>query len=67
MFEKIAESRNRIFHNFAKSDIETIKKLIQTDLPVIQDECEDLITRINTIYVGLQKILSPVIQKEDKK
>ncbi len=65
--KKIAESRNRIFHNFAKSDIETIKKLIQTDLPIIQDECEDLITRINTIYVGLQKILSPTTQKDDKK
>lgn len=54
---KIAESRNRIFHNFAKSDLETIKELINKDLPIIQDECEDVITRINTIYAGLGKIL----------
>ena len=33
--------------------------LVSKDLPIIQDECEDLITRINTIYIGLQKILIP--------
>jgi hypothetical protein len=56
---KIAESRNRIFHNFAKSDIENIKELINKDLPVIQDECENAIIRVNTIYAGLAKILVP--------
>ncbi len=56
-FRKITESRNRIFHNFAKSDIETIGELVNKDLPIIQDECEEVITRVNTIYVGLGKIL----------
>lgn len=54
---KIADSRNRIFHNFAKSNIEAIKELLNRDLPVIQEECEDVITRVNTIYAGLGKIL----------
>lgn len=58
-FRKITESRNRIFHNFAKSDIETIGELVNKDLPIIQDECEEVITRINTIYIGLEKILKP--------
>lgn len=58
-FRKIAESRNRIFHKFAKSDIETIKDLINKDLPIIQEECEEIITRINTVYAGLQKVLMP--------
>lgn len=56
---KIAESRNKIFHNFAKSDLNTIKLLIENDLPIIQEECEEVITRINTVYTGLQKILIP--------
>lgn len=58
-FKKIAESRNKIFHNFAKSDIETIKVLIEHDLPIIQEECEEVIKRVNTVYIGLQKILLP--------
>lgn len=55
--QKIVESRNKIFHNFAKSDLETIEALLKNDLPVIWIECENLIVRINTIYVWLQKIL----------
>lgn len=62
-FRKIAESRNKIFHNFAKSNLDTIKSLIENDLPVIQEECEEVITRINTVYAGLQKILLPQEQK----
>lgn len=58
-FKKIAEARNKIFHNFAKSDLETIKKLLNDDLPVIQDECEDVIGKINIVYIGLKKILNP--------
>lgn len=56
---KIAEARNKIFHNFAKSDLNSIKELLNTDLPIIQDECEAVIIKINTIYAGLNKILNP--------
>jgi uncharacterized protein with HEPN domain len=57
-FQKICKSRNRIFHNFAKCDIETLTNLVAQDLPIIQDECEELIGRINIIFEGLQKILA---------
>jgi hypothetical protein len=63
-FRKIAESRNRIFHNFAKSDIDSIKELLEKDLPIIQEECEEVINKINTIYAGLQKILAPQIEPD---
>jgi len=65
-FRKIAESRNKIFHNFAKSDLDTIKSLIGDDLPVLQEECEEVIARINTVYVGLQKILIPQEPQQPK-
>lgn len=55
--QKIVESRNKIFHNFAKSNLETIGNLLNDDLPAIWNECEDLILRINTIYAWLQKTL----------
>lgn len=58
-FSVILRSRNSIFHNFAKSDLDCITKFVKDDLPTIQDKCEELIKRINTIYMGLQKILSP--------
>ena len=57
--KNIAESRNRLFHNFAKSNLSEIQNLLATDLPIIQNECEEVITRINTVYAGLQKILLP--------
>ncbi len=65
-FRKITESRNRIFHNFAKSDIGIIGELVNKDLPIIQDECEEVIIRINTIYTGLGKILRPQEQLPEK-
>lgn len=56
-FKKISESRNRIFHNLAKSSIEEIGKLLHEDLPTIKHESEKLIEKIDIIYAGLQKIL----------
>ena len=55
-FRNICEARNRIFHNFARSDIEEIKKFIDNDLPGIQDECEELLKKMNIVYDGLQKL-----------
>jgi len=58
-FNEVSGSRNRIFHDLAKSDIGTITKMLIIDLPIIQEKCEELITRINTIYAGLGKVLLP--------
>ena len=66
-FKKISESRNRLFHNFAKSDIEKIKELVAQDLPTIQNESEEVITKINVVYAGLQKILVTPRSGEEKK
>lgn len=55
--EKIVKARNKIFHNFAKTDIETIGDLLSKDLPTIATETETLITKTNTIYASLQKII----------
>ena len=62
-FNGVCSSRNRIFHDLAKSDIETVTKMLIVDLPIIQEKCEELITRINTIYAGLGKILLPPVQE----
>lgn len=56
-FNKVCTARNRLFHDFAKSDLEEIVGMISKDLPIIQDKCEELINKINTIYAGLAKIL----------
>lgn len=56
-FKKISESRNRIFHNLAKSSLDEIGKLIKEDLPTIKEQTEKLIEKIDIIYAGLQKIL----------
>jgi len=34
------------------------KKLLLDDLPTIQNECESLVTKIDTIYAGLGKVLN---------
>lgn len=57
-FKKLSESRNKIFHNLAKSSTDEVIQLLQKDLPDIKDEAEKLINSINTIYAGLQKILN---------
>jgi uncharacterized protein with HEPN domain len=63
-FRNISSSRNRIFHNLAKSDLDETVELLSKDLPIIQERCEDLITRINTIYAGLSKILVQTQQEK---
>lgn len=62
-FKKISESRNRIFHNFAKSDLDTIVEMVNDDLPSIMAKCEEVINKVDTIYVGLGKVLQPAIGK----
>lgn len=56
--QKIVESRNKIFHNFWKSDIDTMQDLLTSDLPTIASKTEEFIRKINTVYWWLQKILS---------
>lgn len=64
-FKKIGESRNKIFHNFAKTDIENLKNLIKNDFPIIKNNCENLIDKINTVYTGLNKILNSNLKKQN--
>ena len=59
LFEGICKARNTIFHNFANSDISGLEKIITEDLITIQDKTEELLNKINVIYVGLQTILLP--------
>lgn len=64
-FNKVCNARNRLFHDFAKSNLDAIVEMISKDLPIIQDKCEELINKINTIYTGLGKILVGT-QSEEK-
>lgn len=57
IFDQIAKSRNKIFHNLAKSNLQEIQDLLQKDLPLIKKNTEDLISKIDIIYNGLNKIL----------
>ncbi len=52
----IAKSRNNLFHNFATTDAKGLE-IMGKDIDIINDKTEELFTKINTIYVGLQKIL----------
>lgn len=52
----ISNSRNNLFHNFARSDTKEFEKL-GTDIDTVNEKTEDLFIKINTIYMGLQKIL----------
>lgn len=58
-FDAVCTARNRIFHDLAKSDINSITEMLSKDLPLIQEKCEELIAKINTIYLGLGKVLLP--------
>lgn len=65
-FEKICIARNRLFHDLAKSDTESLTNMFSKDLPDIQNRCEEVISRINTIYGGLGKIFIPSTGQETK-
>lgn len=54
----VSEARNRMFHNFAKSDQAGLEDLLSKDLKTIQDQTEELINKIDVIYQGLRKILT---------
>lgn len=58
---KIAEARNNMMHQFAKSDIEGLKKIVLQDVFIIKDNAEELVNKIDVVYTGLQKILNPSI------
>ncbi len=59
LFMEICHARNNIFHNFANSDKSGLEKIISEDLITIQNKTEELLDKVNVIYVGLQKILLP--------
>lgn len=53
----ISVTRNKIFHSFATCGIEELKKIVDEDLIDIQEKSEELLQKINIVYVGMQKIL----------
>lgn len=55
--EDICESRNNIFHDFAKQDLSNIEKILETDVKIIQAEAEKLLHKINIVYGGLETVL----------
>jgi hypothetical protein len=57
LLEKIAKSRNNLFHNFAKSDIKGFEGFDE-DILIIRESTEELLTKVNIIYTGLQKVLT---------
>lgn len=65
LFQNITTIRNKIFHEFATLDIEDIRKVIEEDVACLQVKSENLLTKLNIIYLGLQKILSPEIQNSE--
>jgi|SRR5579871_4426392 len=67
VLQKILVARNNIFHNLAKADQEGLKKMLKVDITIIQTQTEDLITKINVVYNGLQKILTPQATEENVK
>lgn len=58
---KITQARNNMLHQFAKSNVEGLNKIILQDVLIIQQETETLVQKIDTVYAGLQKILNPNI------
>jgi len=56
---KINDARNRIMHEFSKSDFEGIKKMVTEDIFLIRNKTEELVNKIDVIYAGLQKVLNP--------
>ncbi len=56
-FRQISKLRNNLFHNFAKLNRRTFKKVFSEDINSIKELTEEVFAKINTIYTGLQKIL----------
>lgn len=56
LIEEIARSRNNLFHNFALID-EKKSEVFDGDVKTIRESTEELFTKVNTVYAGLQKIL----------
>src|SRR3989339_659624 len=50
----ISVTRNKIFHSFATCGIEELRKIVNEDLIDIQEKSEELLQKINIVYVGMQ-------------
>ncbi len=53
----ITEARNKMLHQFARTDVEGLKKIILQDVSTIRLETEELVHKIDIVYAGLKKIL----------
>lgn len=61
--QQIAQARNNMLHQFAKSDIDSLQKIILQDVFTIQNETEELVSKIDVVYAALGKILNPNISQ----
>jgi hypothetical protein len=59
LLDDVCDARNNIFHEFAKTDLTGLEKIVLVDLVTIQQKSEELLDKVNVIYNGLQKILLP--------
>lgn len=56
LIEEIAQRRNNLFHNFAQID-QKKSEIFDEDVKIIKNSTEELLSKVNTVYAGLQKIL----------
>lgn len=61
----ITEARNNMLHQFARTDIEGLKKIVLQDVSTIRQETEELVQKIDTVYAGLKKILTAANQNSE--
>lgn len=58
LFRDINSRRNSIYHNSALNSEKEFINLVKEDITEVESKVEELLERINTVYSGLQKILS---------
>lgn len=63
LLASIGNSRNNLFHNFAKSDVKGFE-VLTADIESIKEDSEELFEKINTLYIALRKVLLPAEQGE---
>lgn len=58
LLSEVSKSRNNLFHNFARADLEGLE-VLNEDIQTIKERSEEIFQKVNTVYAGLQKILMP--------
>lgn len=64
LLSDINQARNRLYHNFVSADPKKMEEIMTNDIVSIQEKTEEVLAKINVIYIGLQKILMPQTTQE---